>query len=425
MSFVTGLRCRECGRPAEVAAVAVCELCFGPLEVVYDVDAQRRSVSRASIAGGPPTLWRYADLLPELDGPGTAGGETNGGSVAARHGRVDLGAGMTPLVAAPRLGEALGLADLWVKNDTLNPSGSFKDRVVSVALTAARRLGLTTAACASTGNLAQSVAAHAAATGMPAVVFVPADLERAKIVATAAYGPTLVAVDGTYDDANRLCAEAAGTYDWAFVNINVRPYYAEGSKTIGFEIAEQFGWRLPDHVVAPMASGSMLVKIDKAFGELVALELVADRPWRISGAQASGCAPIAAAHKDGSGHVRPVRPATIAKSLAIGNPADGPYALDAVARTGGAMEDVDDAEIAEAMGLLSRSEGILAETAGGVTIAVLRKLVASGRIEPSERTVAVVSGHGLKTLDAFGGAAGASLEIPPSLDALDAALRAA
>ncbi len=410
MSYVTGLRCRECGHAVEVAAVHACEFCFGPLEVAYDYDAMRGAVTREGIAEGPPTLWRYADLLPQL--PGTTADD-----------RVDLGAGVTPLVAAPRLGAALGLSDLWLKNDSANPTHSFKDRVVSVALTAARRLGFDTAACASTGNLAQSVAAHAAAAGMRAVVVVPADLERAKVVATAVYGPTLVAVKGTYDEVNRLCGEAAGEYGWAFVNVNVRPYYAEGSKTIGYEIAEQLGWRLPDHVVAPMASGAMLVKIDKAFGELVDLELVADTPWRISGAQASGCAPIATAHRGGADTIRPVVPDTIAKSLAIGDPADGYYALDAVRRTGGAMDDVSDAEIVDAIALLARTEGIFTETAGGVTVGVLRKLVAQGRIEPDERTVAVISGHGLKTLDALGNAYGPTTTITPTLDEFAAAVR--
>jgi threonine synthase len=368
-----------------------------------------KAVTRAQIAAGPRTIWRYAALLPEL--PGTD----------PKH-RVDLGAGFTPLVPAPRLGKVLGLNDLWLKNDTVNPSFSFKDRVVSVALTAAKQLGFQVAACASTGNLAHSVAAHAAHAGMRAYVFIPSDLEPEKVVAAAVYGPRLVAVKGTYDDVNRLCAEIAGEYDWAFVNVNVRPYYAEGSKTIGFEIAEQLGWRLPDHVVAPMASGSMLVKIDKAFSELVQIGLVDDHPWKISGAQATGCAPIVGALKDGTGLVRPVRPATIAKSLAIGNPADGYYALEAVQRTDGWMEDATDGEIAEAIGLLARTEGVFAETAGGVTVAVLRKLVEQGRITPDERTVAVISGLGLKTIDAVSGHVGPACTIPPGLEDFQLAL---
>jgi threonine synthase len=409
VSYVTGLRCRECGRGAPIAAVHVCEFCFGPLEVVYDYDRLRAEVTRATIEAGPRTMWRYAPLLPEL--PSAAPGD-----------RVDLGAGYTPLVPAPRLGAVLGLRDLWIKNDTLNPSFSFKDRVVSVALTAARTLGFTTVACASTGNLAHSVAAHAAHAGMDAFVFVPADLEQAKILSTAVYGPTLVAVKGTYDDVNRLCAEVAGEYGWAFVNVNVRPYYAEGSKTIGFEVAEQLGWSLPDHVVAPMASGSMLVKIDKAFNELVKLGLVEHTPWKMSGAQATGCAPIAAAMKDGTGFVKPVRPDTIAKSLAIGNPADGYYAIDAVRRTGGWMEDSSDAEIVDAIQLLARTEGIFAETAGGVTVAVLRKLIEQGRIDQDERTIAIVSGLGLKTLDVVADRVGPSCTITAGLADFQAAL---
>jgi len=404
---IQGLQCRECARPAQVGAVHVCEFCFGPLEVVYDRERQRRTVSRASIEAGPATLWRYADLLPVL--PGDAP-------------RVDLGAGFTPLVRAPRLGAALGLRDLWLKNDTLNPTNSFKDRVVSVALSAARRLGITTAACASTGNLAQSVAAHAAGAGMDSCVLIPADLEEAKIMATAVYGTRLVAVEGNYDDVNRLCGEIAGEHGWGFVNVNLRPYYAEGSKTIGFEIAEQLGWALPDHVVAPMASGSMLVKIDKAFRELVDLGLVDEASWTVSGAQAAGCNPIAAAYKTGAGTIRPVKPDTVAKSLAIGDPADGYYALDVLARTGGAAEDVTDAEIAEAMTLLARTEGVLAETAGGVTVAVLAKLAAAGRIDPDGRTVAVISGHGLKTLPVLRGQAGPTHTIAPSYDAFVEAL---
>jgi threonine synthase len=408
MTFANGLRCRECGRPYDKIAVHVCEECFGPLEVVYDYDAISATMSHASVAAGPPSLWRYAPLLPEV---GDSGQE-----------RVDLGAGWTPLRPAPRLGEAIGLRDLWIKNDTVNPTWSFKDRVVSVALTAARQLGFSTVGCASTGNLAQSVAAHAARAGMPAYVFIPHDLETAKVLATAAYGADVVAVKGSYDDVNRLCAEVVGELGWAFVNVNVRPFYAEGSKTIGFEIAEQLGWELPGHVVAPMASGSMLVKIDKAFSELVKVGLVADRPWRMSGAQATGCAPIATALKGGADVIRPVKPSTIAKSLAIGDPADGYYAIEAVTRTGGWMEDVSDGEIAEGMRLLARTEGLLAETAGGVTVAVLRKLAEQGRIEPGERTVAVISGSGLKTLDAVADRSGSAFDIPPRLDDFLAAL---
>ena len=406
MPHVEGLRCRECGREAEVGAVHVCSRCFGPLEVVYDLDAVAATTTRASIAAGPESLWRYADLLPVL----------------ADGARVDLGGGWTPLVRAPRLGAALGLRDLWLKNDTLNPTGSFKDRVVSVALSAARALGFTTVACASTGNLAQSVAAHAAAAGVDAVVFVPHDLEPAKVLATALYGPRVVAVDGTYDDVNRLCAEVADDRGWGFVNVNLRPYYAEGSKTLGFEIAEQLGWRIPDQVVAPMASGAMYCKIDKALRELAAVGLVEPRPHRMFGAQASGCAPIATAWREGTDDVRPVRPSTVAKSLAIGDPADGFYALDVARRTGGALVDVDDDEIRDAMLLLARTEGILGETAAGVTVGGLRRLARDGVLEADATTVAVVSGHGLKTLDAVAGLAGPIATIRPRLEELDAAL---
>lgn len=401
--FVQGLKCRECGREVDVAAVHVCEFCFGPLEVVYDYDAMRDAVSRESIAAGPLSLWRYEAMLPTLE-------------QTRPEDRVDLGAGFTPLVPAPRLGAALGLEDLWIKNDTVNPTFSFKDRVVSVALTVARTLGFTTAACASTGNLANSVAAHAAHAGLDAYVFIPSDLELGKIIASAVYDPKLVAVKGSYDDVNRLCGEIAGEYGWAFVNVNVRPYYAEGSKTIGFEIAEQLGWQLPDHVVAPMASGSMLVKIDKAFTELCTLGLVDERGWKVSGAQATGCSPISTAMKDGTGFVKPVKADTIAKSLAIGNPADGYYAIDAVRRTGGWMEDVDDGEIVDGIRLLASTEGIFAETAGGVTVSGLRKLVAEGRVDPSERVVAVISGIGLKTLDAVAGVLGPTYLIGAGLD---------
>jgi threonine synthase len=406
---VQGLKCRECGRETAIGAVHVCEFCFGPLEVVYDREYQRTVVTREAITAGPLSLWRYADLLPVL--PGATADE-----------RVDLGGGFTPLVPAPRLGAALGLRDLWLKNDTLNPTNSFKDRVVSVALTAARRLGMTTVACASTGNLAQSVAAHAAGSGLDSCVLIPADLEEAKVMATAVYGTRLVAVEGNYDDVNRLCGEIAGEHGWGFVNVNLRPYYAEGSKTLGFEIAEQLGWTLPDHVVAPMASGSMLVKIDKGFREFVDLGLVDGKSWRISGAQATGCSPIATAFKAESEVIRPVRPDTVAKSLAIGDPADGYYAIDVVQRTGGAMDDVSDAEIADAMQLLARTEGIFAETAGGVTVAVLAKLAKAGRITADERTVAVISGHGLKTLPVLKGKAVPTHTIRPTLDDFHAAL---
>jgi len=404
VSFVTGLRCRECGNEVRIGPTHVCEFCFGPLEVAYDYDALAGTVTRDRVEAGPASLWRYADLLP-LPDPHAQ--------------RIDLGDGLTPLVPAPRLAEELGLGELYLKNDTVNPTFSFKDRVVTVALTVARTLGLETVACASTGNLANSVAAHAAQAGMDAYVFVPSDLEPAKIVASAVYAPTLVSVKGSYDDVNRLCAEVAGEHGWAFVNVNVRPYYAEGSKTIGFEACEQLGWEIPDHVVAPMASGSMISKIDKAFSELTKLGLAEEKPWRVSGAQPAGCAPIADAMTSGAEVIRPVKADTESKSLAIGNPADGLYALDAMRRTGGAAASATDQEMREGIRLLARTEGIFAETAGGVTVAALRKLAASGDVSGSERVVAVISGVGLKTVDALAGHVGPTMEIAPDLDELN------
>ena len=406
--YVENLRCRECARPYPAEALHVCEFCFGPLEVAYDYDAVAAHISRDRIAAGPHTIWRYADLLP-----------------ADAAGPVDLGAGFTPLVRADRLAAELGLGELWIKNDTLNPTGSFKDRVVSVALTKARELGFKVAACASTGNLANSVAAHSARAGMRSFVFIPHDLERAKVITTAVYGGNLIAVDGNYDDVNRLCAElAAEQPTWAFVNVNIRTYYAEGSKTLAFEVAEQLGWQLPDHVVVPIASGSQLTKIHKGFGELVKVGLVDDRgaPPRISGAQAAGCSPVATAFAEGSDHIRPVKPSGIAKSLAIGNPADGWYALDTVRSTGGAIASVTDDEIVEGIQLLARTEGIFAETAGGVTIATLAKLAASGTVARDERVVAYVTGAGLKTIDAVASRVGPTATIAPTLDAFTAAV---
>ncbi|HET9060974.1 MAG TPA: threonine synthase [Acidimicrobiales bacterium] len=407
MPFVEGLRCRECARSYPAEALHVCEWCFGPLEVVYDYEAIRAATSRERIAAGPKTIWRYADLLP-----------------ASPEGAVDLGAGLTPLVRAERLGAELGLHDLWVKNDTTNPTGSFKDRVVSVALTRARELGFKVAACASTGNLANSVAAHAAHAGMRSVVFIPADLERQKIVTTAVFGGCLVAVTGNYDDVNRLCAELASEYPtWAFVNVNVRSYYAEGSKTLAFEVAEQLGWKAPDHVVVPIASGSQLTKIAKGFRELHKVGLLDEEPSvTVSGAQSAGCSPVADAFRDGSEFVKPVKPTGIAKSLNIGNPADGPYALDEVRRSGGAVESVNDDEIIEGIRLLARTEGIFAETAGGVTIAVLAKLAAAGVVKPNERVVAFVTGNGLKTLDAVAPQCGPSVTVAPNLEAFQGAV---
>jgi threonine synthase len=407
LPYVEGLRCRECGRAYPAEAQHVCEWCFGPLEVAYDYDAIRAVVSRERVAAGPLSIRRYADLLP-----------------ASAEGAVSLGAGFTPLVRADRLAAELGLSELWIKNDTLNPTGSFKDRVVSVALTKAQELGFKVAACASTGNLANSVAAHAAHAGMESVVFIPHDLEPAKVAMTAVFGGRLIAVEGNYDDVNRLCAELAGENpSWAFVNVNVRTYYAEGSKTLAFEVAEQLGWQVPDHVVVPVGSGSQLTKVQKGFEELELVGLVEPgRPVRVSGAQAAGCSPVAAAFAAGADSVKPVKPSTIAKSLAIGDPADGPYALDAVRSSGGGFGSVSDEEVVEGIGLLARTEGIFAETAGGVTIASLVQLVDSGVVRPEERVVALVTGNGLKTVEALAGRCGPAATIAPTLDAFWAAM---
>jgi threonine synthase len=407
VEFVTGLRCRECARTYPAEALHVCDFCFGPLEVDYDYERLAASVTREQIAAGPSTIWRYAPLLPVADAA-----------------PIDLGTGCTPLVRAERLGAELGLRDLWLKNDTANPTGSFKDRVVSVALTKARQLGFKVAACASTGNLANSVAAHAARAGMTSVVFIPHDLETAKIVTTAVYGGHVVAVEGTYDDVNRLCAELTSEHpSWAFVNVNVRTYYAEGSKTLAYEVAEQLGWQAPDHVVVPVASGSQLTKIRKGFAELHRVGLLDEEPHvRVSGAQAAGCSPVATAFAEGTDAVRPVKPSTIAKSLAIGNPADGWYALQAVRQSGGAFAAVTDDEVLDAIGLLARTEGIFAETAGGVTIASLAKLAAQGVVRPDERVVAYVTGHGLKTVEALVGRVGPTATIQPTLQAVAAAV---
>jgi threonine synthase len=406
MSYATGLRCRECGATTDLEARFVCEECFGPLEVHYDLAAARGRVTRDRIAVGPPTLWRYADLLPPCEGD-----------------PVDLGAGWTPLRRAERLGAALGLRELWLKDDTVNPTGSFKDRVVSVALTSARRLGFNVAACASTGNLATSVAAHAAAIGWPSVAVIPSDLESSKVAMTAIFGGVVLAVDGSYDDVNRLCAELVSEHpDWAFANVNLRAYYAEGSKTLAFEIAEQLGWRLPSQVVVPVASGSQLTKIAKGFDELAEIGLTEGERPRLFGAQAAGCAPVAEAFRRGDGVVRPVKPHTIARSLAIGDPADGPFVLDELTKGGGDIGAVEDVEIIECIGLLARTEGIFAETAGGVTIATLRQLLARGTLDPDQPTVAIISGHGLKTLDAIVETAVPTVTIPPRLEAAQAAL---
>ena len=406
-TFLEGLRCRECGATYPAEAKSACDECFGPLEPAYDLEAAAAAISRESVEAGPPSLWRYAPLLP-------ADLET----------RVDLGDGFTPLRRARRLGAELGLPDLWIKDETRNPTHSFKDRVVSVALSKAREFGYGTVACASTGNLAHAVAAHAAAAGLEAVTFVPAELESGKLAATAVYGARLVEVDGTYDDVNRLCAEASEEYPWAFVNVNLRPYYAEGSKTIAFETAEQLGWRTPDHVVVPIASGALLTRVAAAFRELHVVGLLDEEPHvRVSGAQGAGCAPVADAFAAGAADVAPVRyPDTVAKSLAIGDPADGMYALREVRSSGGAVGSATDEEIVEAVGLLARTEGIFAETAGGVTVAVLSHLAASGVVRPDETVVAYVTGMGLKTLEAFGDRFAPAVTIQPKLEALGEAL---
>jgi len=403
----THLSCRECGARYDLGAAYACIECFGPLEVAYDLSG----VTRELIESGPQSMWRYSCLLPVAS---YAGSEPN------------LEPGLTRLVRADNLARALGMTGtLWVKDDSGNPTHSFKDRVVAVAQSAARRLGLSTLACASTGNLANAVAAAAARAGQDSVVVIPSDLEDGKVVTTATYGGTLLAVRGTYDDVNRLCSELIGeplTADWGFVNVNLRPYYAEGSKTVGYEIAEQLGWRLPEQVVAPIASGSLLTKVDKAFRELASLGLVPDSPYAVFGAQATGCSPVSEAFREGRDVVRPQRPATIAKSLAIGNPADGPYALDSVRRSGGAIADVSDEEIVEGIRLLAETEGIFAETAGGVVVATLRALLASGALDPARETVILNTGDGLKTLDAVAGHVAPTATISPDVDEVTAAL---
>jgi threonine synthase len=387
----------------------VCDFCFGPLEVTYDYERVAATISRERIEAGPRTIWRYADLLPVRDAA-----------------PVDLGAGFTPLVRADRLAAELGLGELWIKDDTANPTGSFKDRVVSVALTKARQLGFKVAACASTGNLANSVAAHAARAGMDSVVLIPHDLERAKVTMTSVYGGRVFAVQGSYDDVNRLCAELTSEQPaWAFVNVNVRTYYAEGSKTLAFEVAEQLGWQAPDHVVVPIGSGSQLTKVAKGFAELYKVGLLDEEPSvRVSGAQAAGCSPVATAFAEGTDAIRPVKPDTIAKSLAIGNPADGWYALDTIRSSGGACAAVTDAEVLDGIRLLARTEGIFAETAGGVTIATLAKLAAEGVIRSDERVVAMVTGHGLKTVEALTDVVGPTATIAPTLDSFAEAMAA-
>jgi threonine synthase len=388
------LVCRACGAQSPLGDSYACMECFGPLEVAYDFG----TVTHADIETGPQSMWRYAPLLPVP------------ADIASRQ---NLSPGMTKLVKADNLAAALGMKKLWVKDDSGNPTHSFKDRVVAVALSAAQELGFTTVGCASTGNLAGAVAAAAARAGLKSCVIAPSNLEAGKLVTAAIYGGTLVAVDGNYDDVNRLCSEVAADMGWGFVNVNLRPYYGEGSKTVGYEVAEQLGWRLPRQLVSPIASGSLMTKVDKAFRELVSLGLVDEAPASIFGAQATGCSPVSAAWAAGHDVVQPVRPDTIAKSLAIGNPADGPYAIDVAKRTGGAIADVSDAEIVAGIQLLAATEGIFAETAGGVTVATLRKLLEAGSLDPDAETVVLNTGDGLKTLDAVEPVAFPTVTIAP------------
>ncbi|MGF1430869.1 threonine synthase [Kitasatospora sp. LaBMicrA B282] len=405
----TALSCRECGTRFPLGPSFACLECFGPLEIAYDFAGYDPAELRRRIEAGPSSIWRYAPLLPV---PADVAGKPN------------LNPGWTPLVKADNLGRELGFtAQLHVKDDSGNPTHSFKDRVVACAIEAARAFDFTTLSCSSTGNLAGAVGAAAARAGFKSCVFIPHDLEQGKVVMAGVYGGELVGIEGNYDDVNRFCSELIGDpagEGWGFVNVNLRPYYGEGSKTLAYEICEQLGWRLPEQLVIPIASGSQLTKIDKGLQELIKLGLVEDRPYRIFGAQATGCSPVAEAFKAGREVIRPVKPDTIAKSLAIGNPADGPYVLDIARRTGGAVEDVTDAEVVAAIRLLARTEGIFAETAGGVTIGVLKKLVENGVLDPTKETVAINTGDGLKTLDAVAGA-GLTATIRPTLESFRAA----
>ncbi|MGB0122833.1 MAG: threonine synthase [Silvibacterium sp.] len=399
MAVAYELRCRECGKTYPNAPLSICEACFSPLEVQCDLDAARRSFTSEAISKGPSSMWRYQALLPVPDD-----------YVAPTP------AGWTPLLKAPRLAQRIGAKNLYLKNDAVcMPTLSFKDRVVSVALANAQIFGFDTVGCSSTGNLANAVAAQAARLGLKTYILVPADLEPAKILNTQVYGAKLIRIDGNYDHVNRLCSQIADRFNWGFVNVNLRPYYAEGSKTVGFEIAEQLGWRLPDNVVVPMAGGSLITKIRKAFRELVALGLVEDKEVRFFGAQATGCSPISTAVKAGTEDIEPQRPSTIARSLAIGNPADGSYAARCIRESGGWAEDVSDVEIVSAIQELAETEGIFTETAGGVTTAVTARLYAHGRIQPDELTVSCITGNGLKTTDALTGAYDEERAIRPRL----------
>lgn len=402
--YFSNLKCRECGRLYPKQAIHICEYDFGPLEAAYDYEAIGKVLNRRIIESRPQSMWRYRELLP-IDGLPTVGQQT----------------GFTPLVSVPRLAKALGIRELYIKNDTVNyPTLSFKDRVVSVALSRAKELGFKVVACASTGNLANSVAANAAAAGLESYVLIPADLEQSKVIGSLIYGSKVIGIHGAYDQVNRLCSEIAGKYGWGFVNVNLRPYYAEGSKTMGFEIAEQLGWKLPRHTVVCMASGSLLTKIHKSYKEFLQLGIVDESPYTIHGAQASGCGPIASAMKIGSDIVKPVaKPNTIVKSLAIGTPADGYYAIKSMRETGGSAEDCTDEEVIEGIKLLAETTGIFAETAGGVTVACAKKLIASGKIPADDSAVLCITGHGLKTQEAIAGKCGEPRLINPSLREFD------
>ena len=407
MSYMKGLKCRECHRTYPAEAIYVCEFCFGSLEVDYDYDRIRQNISREKIGKGPLSIWRYRELLP-IDKEPTVG----------------FHAGFTPLFKADNLAKILGMKELYIKDDSVcHPTLSFKDRVVAVALTRAKELGFKTVACASTGNLAGSVSAQAAWAGLNRFIFIPADLEQGKIVGSLTYAPNLVAVEGNYDEVNRLCSEIASKYQWAFVNINIRPYYAEGSKTYGYEVMEQLGWRTPDHIVVPVASGSLLVKVWKAFNEFKKLGLVDSVNTKVHAAQAEGCSPVVTAIKERSEIIKPVKPKTIAKSLAIGNPADGPYAIDAVKESGGMGESVTDQEIIDAIKLLASTEGIFTETAGGVTVATAKKLIEKGAIPKKDSCVICITGNGLKTQEAVTNHIGKPYRIKPSLENFERTLR--
>ncbi len=403
---LSSLKCKECGAEYPLDARFVCEECFGPLEVAYDLEGLDAAELKRRIQAGSRGIWRYSDFLPFEERP-----------------RDPLEPGLTPLVRADRLAERLGLGEVWVKNDAANPTHSFKDRVVAVAIAKAKELGYETVACASTGNLANAVAAHAAAAGLESYVFVPSDLEEQKLLATGIYGTRLVGVRGNYDEVNRLCTELAQTRPWAFVNVNLRPYYAEGSKTVAYEIIEQLGWELPDRIVCPVASGSLFTKIGRGISDWLELGLVEGELPTFCGAQPEGCSPVATAFAEGWDICKPQRPDTIAKSLAIGDPADGPYALELARRTDGAIEAVSDEDVRAGIRLLAETTGIFTETAGGVTVGVLAKLAEAGEIGSDERVVVVITGEGLKTLDAVRESF-VMHEIEPTLEAFESNLEA-